>query len=112
MNAIHVKSDFWSCKALEDLLLAYDTETVDGGAWDVCRFCGFGFLRENGAVDRDKLVNHVEATHRIGECDPSKNFYRADNFRQHLKNTHAATPGRWLKTLEHVCRSTRDTVMT
>ncbi|KAK3311068.1 uncharacterized protein B0T15DRAFT_386282 [Chaetomium strumarium] len=112
MNAIHVKSDFWSCKALEDSLLAYDTETVDGAAWDVCGFCGFGFLRENGAVDREKLVNHVEVTHRIGECDRSKNFYRADNFRQHLKNTHAATPGRWLKGLEHVCRSTRDSVMT
>lgn len=94
--------------------------------WDVCGFCGGGFARnhskgnsdENGVIGGDsneatpehkaELVSHLESVHKIGECDRNKKFYRADNFRQHLKNTHVAKPGKWLKTLERVCRTTRE----
>ncbi|KAK4244262.1 hypothetical protein C7999DRAFT_17459 [Corynascus novoguineensis] len=112
LNAIHLKADFWSCQALEDPLLAYHTQTYQGITWDVCGFCGGEFVRkDNGegvaAVDRAELIAHVESVHRIGDCDRNKKFYRADNFRQHLKNTHVALPGKWLKALERACRSTK-----
>lgn len=110
MNAIHLKSDYWSCKAFEDPLLAYHVQPYHGGVWDVCGFCGGEFARENEMPDRDKLVAHVESVHRVGECDGNKKFYRADNFRQHLKNTHVALPGKWLKPLESACRRTKDAV--
>lgn len=77
--------------------------------WDVCGLCGGEFARkEGGLADRDELVAHAESVHKIGECDRNKKFYRADNFRQHLKNTHVALPGKWLKALERACRSTRE----
>ncbi|KAK4153147.1 hypothetical protein C8A00DRAFT_15600 [Chaetomidium leptoderma] len=110
INAIHLKSDFWSCKALEDPLLAYHPRTYHGVVWDVCGFCGGEFARKDGVVDRSELVVHVETVHTIAQCDRNKKFYRADNFRQHLKNTHVALPGKWLKALERTCRSTREVV--
>ena len=110
INAIHLKADFWSCKALEDPLRAYHQQTYHGMVWDVCGLCGGEFARKDGQAEpnRDELVAHVESVHKIGECDRNKKFYRADNFRQHLKNTHVALPGKWLKTLERACRSTKD----
>ncbi|KAJ4290070.1 hypothetical protein N0V88_006575 [Collariella sp. IMI 366227] len=102
INAIHLKSDFWSCKALEDPMLAFHARTYHGAMWDVCGFCGGEFPRRgaDGGANRVEMVTHVQTTHRIGECDHGKKFYRADNFRQHLKNTHVALPGKWLKVLE------------
>ncbi|KAL2160967.1 hypothetical protein VTH06DRAFT_8679 [Thermothelomyces fergusii] len=113
LNAIHLKADFWSCRALEDPLRAYHAQSYQGTTWDVCGFCGGGFVRKDGGggggvpvVDRAELVAHVESVHRVSDCDRNKKFYRADNFRQHLKNTHVALPGKWLKALENACRST------
>ncbi|KAL2136494.1 hypothetical protein VTI74DRAFT_3513 [Chaetomium olivicolor] len=107
INAIHLKSDYWSCKTLEDPMLAFHSQTYHGAVWDVCGFCGGEFPRVDGAANRQEMVTHVQSTHRIGECDHGKKFYRADNFRQHLKNTHVALPGKWLKMLETACRSSR-----
>jgi len=77
--------------------------------WDVCGFCGGEFARgETGEPDRAELAAHVESVHRVAECDRNKKFYRADNFRQHLKNTHVALPGKWLKALERACRCTKE----
>ncbi|KAK3986366.1 Fez family zinc finger protein 2 [Cladorrhinum sp. PSN332] len=117
INAIHLKSDSWSCKALRDPLLAFYSEVYHGDqVWDVCAYCGGGFIRKgatgSGPIhdipDEEKLVliAHLESVHKLGDCDREKNFYRADNFRQHLKNTHVAKPGKWLKTLEKICRTT------
>ncbi|KAK4224909.1 Fez family zinc finger protein 2 [Podospora fimiseda] len=117
INAIHLKSDSWSCKALSDPLLAFYSEIYHGTqVWDVCAYCGGGFIRSEksgsgpiqGILEEEKkvLVGHLESVHKLGECDRDKMFYRADNFRQHLKNTHVAKPGKWLKSLEKVCRST------
>jgi hypothetical protein len=61
---------------------------------DVCGFCGGEFPRKDGVVDRDELIDHAHSVHKISECDYNKRFYRADNFRQHLKNTHTGLPGR------------------
>ncbi|KXX75836.1 Fez family zinc finger protein 2 [Madurella mycetomatis] len=114
INAIHLKSDSWSCNALEDALVAFQSESFNGVVWDVCGFCGGGFARKDGGDGDDvaddahqaELVSHLESVHKIGECDRNKKFYRADNFRQHLKKTHVAKPGKWLKVLEGVCRTT------
>lgn len=111
INAIHLKSDSWSCNALEDALVAFQSESFNGVVWDVCGFCGGGFARKDGGGFADdahqaELVSHLESVHKIGECDRNKKFYRADNFRQHLKKTHVAKPGKWLKALEGVCRTT------
>jgi hypothetical protein len=106
INAIHLKSDSWSCKAFEDALVAFQSESFNGVVWDVCGFCGGGFARKGDSVDQAELISHLESVHKIGECDRNKKFYRADNFRQHLKNTHVAKPGKWLKALERVCRTT------
>ncbi|KAL2259342.1 hypothetical protein VTK26DRAFT_7009 [Humicola hyalothermophila] len=141
INAIHLKSDSWSCKALENPLLAFQSEIFNGTVWDVCGFCGGGFARKGsasvsrpgggagaGAGDdvtggeggererhefdedshRAELLLHLESVHKVGECDRNKKFYRGDNFRQHLKNTHVAKPGKWLKALERVCRASSD----
>jgi hypothetical protein len=107
MNAIHLKADFWSCKALEDPLRAYHTQSCDGVMLDVCGFCGGEFVRRDGVADSAELVAHVKSVHRVADCDRNKKFYRADNFRQHLKNTHVALQGRWLKALERACRSSK-----
>lgn len=32
-----------------------------------------------------------------------KKFFRADHFRQHLKHSHAGTPGKWTNILENAC---------
>ncbi|KAK4161230.1 Fez family zinc finger protein 2 [Cladorrhinum sp. PSN259] len=119
INAIHLKSDSWSCKPLhDDPLLAFYSEVYHGDqVWDVCAYCGGGFIRKGPAGllvpihdtpdDEDKkvLIAHLEKVHKLADCDRQKNFYRADNFRQHLKNTHVAKPGKWLKVLEKVCRT-------
>ncbi|SPQ19217.1 143b7d88-b383-4f81-9582-5c0a231d0648 [Thermothielavioides terrestris] len=111
INAIHVKSDFWSCKGLENPLLAFHADVCEGVVWDLCGFCGGGFARTaDGQRDEASLVDHVESVHHVGQCDRNKNFYRADNFRQHLRNSHAAATGKWLKTLERACWSTTDAV--
>ncbi|KAK4682427.1 hypothetical protein QC764_116290 [Podospora pseudoanserina] len=131
INAIHLKSESWSCKALTHPLLAFHMEIFPNGAvWDVCGFCGGGFARKTSAIkdetlpstgetsmkadaesierDEAELISHMERVHKFGECDREKHFYRADNFRQHLRNTHIAKPGKWLKVLEGVCKIGKD----
>ncbi|KAK4183042.1 Fez family zinc finger protein 2 [Podospora australis] len=117
INAIHLKNEYWSCRTLEDPLMAFHSETFHGTVvWDVCGYCGSGFVRKEGQEgDQEKqqedyekkLISHLGDIHKFGECDREKKFYRADNFRQHLRGTHVAIPGLWLKALETVCRTYR-----
>jgi hypothetical protein len=107
LNALHLKADFWSCEALKDPLLAYHTQTYGGETSNICVLCNGEIKHKDGVPDHDELVKHVETVHRFGVCDRKKKFYRADNFRQHLKGTHVALcSGVWLKELERACRST------
>ncbi|KAK0730161.1 hypothetical protein B0H67DRAFT_474660 [Lasiosphaeris hirsuta] len=112
-NAVHIKSDYWTCGALENPLVAFQRETHEGQGWEVCGFCGGGFAQETEAsAARDKshtseLLVHLESVHHHGECSREKKFYRVDNFRQHLKTTHVAKQGNWLKILEGKCRTTK-----
>lgn len=135
MNAIHLKSDSWSCSALKGPLSAFYREIYDDLEHDICGFCGRAFLQAGpedakgndatktsaGATKDDQLgtsfgtgtgavvveveglVSHLESVHKFGECNSKKQFFRQDNFRQHLKNAHVAKPGKWLKVLEMNC---------
>ncbi|KAK3336308.1 hypothetical protein B0T19DRAFT_447441 [Cercophora scortea] len=106
INAIHLKSDYWSCQALTDTQMAYHSEEYPDVAWDICGFCGGVFLRNaDRSPNTDELASHLELVHKYKECKQSKKFYRVDNFRQHLKTAHGAKLGKWLKVLEKNCRT-------
>lgn len=117
INAIHLKSDYWSCEALNSPLLAFHCETFSGSTYDVCGFCGGGFERKqvagsdkaeedgNNGMNELELVSHLDSVHKRGECNRERKFYRVDNFRQHLKTAHVAKPGKWLKILEKNCQA-------
>lgn len=96
---------------MENPSVVFHQEVFEDGTWDICGFCGGGFLRSGEAVDSEErrvgeLVSHLEKVHHYGECNREKEFYRVDNFRQHLKTTHVAKQGKWLKDLEAKCRTT------
>ncbi|KAM7195931.1 hypothetical protein V8F20_007296 [Naviculisporaceae sp. PSN 640] len=119
INAIHLKSDYWTCEVLRNPLLAFHAENISGSTYDVCGFCGGDFERKppglagSGAcLERDEkginifeLISHLDSVHRRGECNLERKFYRVDNFRTHLKTAHVAKAGKWLKILERNCRS-------
>lgn len=97
---------------MENPFVAFHQEVYeDGTAYDICGFCGGGFPRNLDSPDGEErraseLVAHLEDIHHYGECNREKEFYRVDNFRQHLKTTHVAKQGKWLKDLEARCRTT------
>ena len=71
-------------------------------AFDTCGYCGEQFTNEP-APDWDERSRHLINTHKFGECNQSKKFFRADHFRQHLKHSHAGTSGKWTNMLETAC---------
>jgi hypothetical protein len=110
-KAVHIKSHYWTCKAMDEPSAVFHQEVYEDGTYDICGFCGGGFLRNaDGAEGQERrvaeLVSHLEKVHHFGECNREKEFYRVDNFRQHLKTTHVAKQGKWLKDLEAKCRTT------
>ncbi|OTA97082.1 hypothetical protein M434DRAFT_392252 [Hypoxylon sp. CO27-5] len=111
-NSLHVRRHAWSCSNI--LGISYKklfAESINQpGMADTCGYCGEDFPRNGGGTskhateeDWDERLTHVRETHKFGECNSAKQFYRADHFRQHLKHSHAATSGRWVNTLEGVC---------
>jgi hypothetical protein len=67
---------------------------------DVCGYCGEEFPNP---PNWDIRFGHLTTVHKYGECNPSRKFFRADHFRQHLKHSHAGTNGRWTNMLEKAC---------
>jgi hypothetical protein len=53
--------------------------------------------------DREARIQHLVESHKFGECNHAKKFFRADHFRQHLKHSHAGTSGKWTNMLENAC---------
>ena len=88
---------------MENPLIAFHQETHNDVVWDVCGLCGGGFV-QSGEGRVNELVGHLEGIHNYGGCNREKEFYRVDNFRQHLKGAHEAKQGKWLKDLEARCR--------
>jgi hypothetical protein len=54
--------------------------------------------------DWEVRIIHLQEMHRFGECNHAKEFGRKDNFRRHLKHSHAATSGKWMDMLINTCR--------
>ncbi|EPE07124.1 zinc c2h2 finger domain containing protein [Ophiostoma piceae UAMH 11346] len=109
ITTIHLRPFSWSCRRLATHEAAYQcvTDTDETGAvktYDVCGFCGKQF--ERGVDPPGALAVHVEVDHKLHECKASaKKFYREDMFGQHLKLSHAAEAGVWLKFLENACKA-------
>jgi len=53
--------------------------------------------------DWELRIEHLSESHRFGECNQAKKFFRADNFRNHLKHSHSGTSGNWTYALENAC---------
>lgn len=68
---------------------------------DICGYCGETFT--NNPADWEQRHQHLVTTHKFGECNQSKKFYRADHFRQHLKHSHGGKSGKHTNMLEQAC---------
>ena len=94
-NSVHVQVYSWSCAALKNVK---DVFSPDSAGFNTCGYCG-GLFPE----DSDAPAAHATNKHKFGECNQSKKFFRVDHFRQHLKHSHHAIIGPWMKLLENVC---------
>uniref|UniRef100_A0A093VM85 C2H2-type zinc finger ascomycetes domain-containing protein n=1 Tax=Talaromyces marneffei PM1 TaxID=1077442 RepID=A0A093VM85_TALMA len=107
-NSLHLRRHSWSCAALSNFQAAFHpstsptTQTSAGPTHDTCGYCGEEFPN-NPEPDWDQRFEHLTTMHKFGECNNVKKFFRADHFRQHLKHSHAGTPGKWTNILENAC---------
>ncbi|KAL8930163.1 MAG: hypothetical protein Q9208_000780 [Pyrenodesmia sp. 3 TL-2023] len=117
-NSLHVRRHSWSCSTLAgNYEHAFhpassiapqtpnqSTPPADAvAAVDICGYCGKEFTNEPQPDWNDRIA-HLTNTHKFGECNQSKKFFRADHFRQHLKHSHQGTSGKWTNMLEEECR--------
>jgi hypothetical protein len=86
----HLRGDEWSCFRLRSPKIAFESETVQCKdtqtnleIFDVCGYCGMQFPILNYHC-------HLEEAHGSLRCDET--YYLFGDFRQHLMNSHAATP--------------------
>ncbi len=111
INTIHLRPYSWSCSRLGSPMMAFQTRTLGVDVFDICGFCGYEFQRPESTdplmtdEDTERLVLHLRGQHKLGECNPTKKFFREDLFGQHLKSSHAAEPGLWMKCLENACKA-------
>lgn len=117
-NSLHVRRHSWSCSTLAgNYERAFHPATnippqnpnqpppptdIVASA-DICGYCGKEFTNEPQPDWNDRIA-HLNNTHKFGECNQSKKFFRADHFRQHLKHSHQGTSGKWTNMLEEECR--------
>lgn len=105
---MHNRSHSWSCSSLGSYeRVFYDSKSRQGQA-DTCGFCGVDFdrtattkyARYPSDDDWEKRIAHLKDHHNFRECNLSKEFYRVDHFRMHLKHSHEALSGDWMRYLE------------
>ncbi|PSK34456.1 hypothetical protein B9Z65_8782 [Elsinoe australis] len=99
-NSLHLRRHSWSCAALPSIEHVFHASSSNGGATDVCGYCGDEF---SNPADWEERRNHLSVVHKFGECNQVKKFFRADHFRQHLKHSHGGTSGKWTNILENAC---------
>src|SRR5579859_4504600 len=87
-SSVHERLISWSCAAVSG---AKDVFGQEG----VCGFCGTTF-----ANDWDARQQHLADAHSYGECNPFREFYRSDHFRQHIRRYHGGRTGPWNVVLE------------
>jgi hypothetical protein len=98
---------YWSCgvigAAYRNLFYSlFEIPPLDDTAISVCLYCGNNFT--NSPPDWDQRYRHLVHVHEFGACNQGgTKFFRADDFRQHLKYYHRATIGKWTNLLETAC---------
>ncbi len=111
INTIHLRPYSWSCSNLTTPMMAFQATTTGSDVFDVCGYCGREFSRPEkgdplaGPDNTEHLVLHLRSQHKLGECNATKKFFREDLFGQHLKSSHAAESGVWMKCLENACKT-------
>ncbi|KAI1971354.1 hypothetical protein LOZ53_006881 [Ophidiomyces ophidiicola] len=107
-NSLHLRRHSWSCAALSNPESAFHPsaspayQTPNGASHDTCGYCGAEFANFP-APEWERRMDHLINSHKFGECNQAKKFYRADHFRQHLKHSHNGASGKWTNTLESAC---------
>ena len=113
-NSIHRRTNSWCCAELdkfEDAFFPTSAFGATGGQFqpvtngasptDLCGYCGEEF--PNDPKDLEARHHHLTSTHKFGECNLTKKFWRADHFRQHLKHSHSGKNGKHTNALEQRC---------
>ena len=111
LNAVHLRWYSWSCSALSGYSDAFQYYPKKSNETDTCGYCGEDFPRSGSGLgvpiateqDWEVRIRHLQETHRFGECNYAKKFWRRNHFGQHLKHSHSATSGKWRKLLENAC---------
>jgi hypothetical protein len=107
-NSLHLRRHSWSCAAMAKYEAAFHpstspaAQTPNGPGSDACGYCGEEFPN-HPQPDWQIRFEHLTNVHKVGECNQSKKFFRADHFRQHLKHSHAGRSGKWTNMLESAC---------
>jgi hypothetical protein len=99
-KSLHLRPFSWSCAALDTVEPAFDSSRTTKGATDICIYCGFEFANP---ADWNLRLDHILQEHEFGNCDQSSFFY-AEDFRTHIKYSHAGTSGYWMNLLLEMCR--------
>ncbi|KAK0725108.1 hypothetical protein B0H67DRAFT_481228 [Lasiosphaeris hirsuta] len=115
-NSLHLCRDNWSCSVMTGYEQLFFDSRVNPGESDTCGYCGEEFPRSGcnatGVFITDhnweERIHHLQGIHRFRECNPSKKFFSADHFRQHLKYGHAGISGIWTDELEHACMKEKE----
>ncbi|KAJ8119169.1 hypothetical protein ONZ43_g3838 [Nemania bipapillata] len=112
-NSLHIRRQIWSCSELlgAGYIHTFRRSSAQASDDDTCCFCGIQInetsVRDDGnpPVEGiwDARLRHLKDAHKFCECVTSKQFYRADHFRQHLKHSHAAVFGDGTSHLEAAC---------
>lgn len=88
----------WSCAALatpEDAICR-----VHHGL-SVCAYCG---MEVQGSSSGRRILEHLDQAHRFRKCDMEMKFFRPDQFRQHLEESHGgSSSGEWINILSNRC---------
>jgi hypothetical protein len=114
MKSLHLRHYSWSCSALNSYDRAFHESTRFPGQADTCGYCGEDFQRSGTATgpersrvatdeEWDERIRHLQEAHKFGRCNSTKKFFRADHFRQHLKQIHRGASGKWYNKLEAAC---------
>lgn len=108
-NSLHLRKFSWSCAVISGYEAAFHpsmtsaTRTFGEPTSDVCGYCG-GKCSKYPRPNWYNRFRHLIDVHKFRECNPSKKFFRADHFRQHLLHSNAGRNGEWSRMLESACK--------
>jgi hypothetical protein len=106
----HSRGDVWICEALRSSKVAFvegvaqhEDGQTSAEIYDVCSHCGIPCPRR----DRN---SHMREVHRASRC--RELYFRHEDLRQHLINSHAATPNPFMSRLvDHAHRKAPNQIL-